>query len=125
MSLENEINRYMKIAHSLQAAIKYKYNFDVNRNKIRSVDGQDDMKHEYHVALLRAGVTNLLCEIGALVDLLAEKGIFTKEEYFAKANSMLTQEVENYQNEISRQMGGVKVEFHGLNLREEDENTRS
>ena len=113
----------MQIAHSLQAAVKYKYNFDINRGKVRTIDGQDDMKHEYHVALLRAGVNMMLCEIGALVELLVEKGVFTKEEYFQSANKMLTKEVGKYQNEISDMLGGAKVTFAGLGLGGQDENS--
>jgi hypothetical protein len=120
MSLEDEVKRYHRLAHSLQAAVKYKYSFDVNRNKVKSVDSVEDMRHEYHAALLRVGANMALVELGAVVKIMISKGIITEEEYMKMANDELEREINKYKDEISQLMGGIKIEFHGMGGFEDD-----
>jgi hypothetical protein len=54
---------------------------------------------------LRVGVNMALVEVAALAGLLIEKGVFTREEYDAALIKGLRQEVNSYEESLSRAMG--------------------
>lgn len=54
---------------------------------------------------LRTGLNGVLCDHGALVDLLIRKGLITEQEYWEASVKMLKTEVARYEEELSEKFG--------------------
>ena len=85
-------DRYLKAAHGMQAGVGFK------RDK-----GDQSPKH------LRVGVNTALVQQAALVELLIDKGLFSRLEYFTKLAECMERERDSYAEEISAEAGGAKV----------------
>lgn len=85
-----EVQRYNSLIHAMQTGVKFSHEHG-------STDGSP--KH------LRVGVNSAMCEAGAILHLLIEKGILTKLEYVQALNAKLEQEVNNYRQIVSDTTG--------------------
>lgn len=76
---------YMKAAHAMQAgvAIMMQYN-----------PRETEPKH------LRVGINSVMSDMGGLVSLLLEKGLFTREEYEASITEFMKREAASYKEKL-------------------------
>ncbi len=89
MTEENR-QRYLKAVHAMQSGVAMKKGL---------MHGETDTKH------LRVGVNSAMCDHAALVRLLMEKGILTKEEYTKAVADEMEREVERYKKELKELLG--------------------
>jgi hypothetical protein len=80
--------RYIKAAHAVQAAI----GFNPNKRAL-------EPKH------MRTGIDMTKADIGGLVTLLIEKGVFTSEEYVAAIEASAEREAAMHKQDVAREMG--------------------
>lgn len=88
---------YLGLMHAMQTGVAYSMGF--------MSSSECDPKH------LRVGLNSAMCELGALTDLLMEKGIMTWEEIMDKRIEYMQHEVEEYSQRLSKAMGS-DVELH-------------
>ena len=83
--------RYLVAAHAMQSGVKY--------------DMDTGMTNDTTPKHLRVGINSSLVDNSALVTLLVQKGVITKEEYFEALVMGMEAEVERYEFELSRHLG--------------------
>lgn len=83
--------RYHAHGHAIQTGIKVLMETGNAR--------QCETKH------MRTGIDLSKVDHAALVELLVEKGLFTRTEYFRKLEMMAARERERYQDEVQRVLG--------------------
>ena len=83
----NDRDRYMQNAHAMQSGVAMMMNYDTS-----SVEP----KH------LRVGVNSAMSDNAALVQLLIEKGILTKEEYEKAIADKMEEEKAFYEQKLSQ-----------------------
>jgi hypothetical protein len=79
--------RYMMAAHAMQTGVKMEMEADPDH-------AATSPKH------LRVGINSALSDQGALVALLIEKGVFTKEEYIKSIADFMEREAESYEQRL-------------------------
>jgi len=94
---EQKNKRYLELAHAIQCAA----GFMIEGN----YSNEGTPKH------LRTGVNMAMCEHGALVSLLVEKGIITEDEYADKMIEVLEKELQSYKDK-AKELTGADIEFH-------------
>lgn len=82
--------RYLVAAHGMQAGVAMEMNYKSEPTS---------PKH------LRVGVNSALVDIHGLVELLIEKGIFTKTEYIKHMADAMEVERKRYEDHISKVIG--------------------
>ena len=82
-----------ELTHAIQSGVKY----DMESRPLESHN--TDVKH------LRTGVNLGMSYHGALVVLLIEKGLFTKDEYVDKMIEFLRREVASYEKMLTERFG--------------------
>lgn len=87
--------RYYALAHAVQSGVGLRI--------------QTDLKHA-NPKHLRTGLNMAMCEHGALMQVLLEKGVVTEEEYYTAVMEMLEKEIESYQKWTEKNLG-MKVHF--------------
>lgn len=85
-SLEELSQEYTELCHAMQSGVEFR------RNKTDQTG-----KH------LRVGINTAMSDHGTLIELLLEKGVFTKEELAVKMVKYMRKEVETYQKEIEEE----------------------
>ena len=91
---EKKRDRYLALAHAIQSGVAMEL-------ELGSQAGNS--KH------LRTGLNMALCERGALMELLIEKGIITEDEYWDSILTVLEREVANTEERLSTMLNGAKV----------------
>ena len=81
----NDQERYEAAVHAMQTGVGV---------KMASNTKETQPKH------LRVGVNAAMCDHTALVQLLIERGVFSKEEYLTAIADEMEAEVERYQQEL-------------------------
>lgn len=82
----NKSDLIYDLCHAVQSGVKYD----------SDSGGEENQKH------LRTGINLAMCDHGALVLLLMEKGLFTEEEYQDSRIKILQIEVEKYEELLSK-----------------------
>jgi len=89
---EREIlNRYHAHGHAIQTGIKVLLGCNAT--------------HECEPKHLRVGISLSKTDHAGLVELLIEKGLFTRQEYFQKMEKMAAKERQNYQDRVRLVLG--------------------
>jgi hypothetical protein len=83
--------RYEAVGHAMQSGVEYLRHNDPS---------ETESKH------LRVGVNMAMCEAGAIVNLLVEKGFFTYEEYYERLIEFIERDVASYQEKLKAIYGG-------------------
>lgn len=83
---------YARLTHALQSGVAAKMQHE-------GQGGSTSPKH------LRTGVNMALCDSGALIELLIDKGVITKQEIRNALCSKLEAEVKGYEKELSEIYG--------------------
>lgn len=86
MTLEEKKKKYQSLAHAIQAGVAALMEIEPKHT---------EPKH------LRVGVNMALCEQGALITLLFQKGIITEDEYWDANIAKLEEEKANYEKVIN------------------------
>jgi hypothetical protein len=86
------LDEYKRLAHAIQTGIAYEMEFDA---------AVTAPKH------LRTGLNASMSDFGSLGRLLIEKGVITKEEYFAAMLDGLHREVEMYEERLRTRFGAT------------------
>ena len=89
--------RYSRAGHRVQTAIAFLMGLGAG------ADPGTSPKH------LRVGVDLRASDAKGLVDLLIEKGVFTKAEYLEAVAKAAEEEADSYEAKLAEQMGGVNV----------------
>lgn len=85
MSEKDDLRRYREAAHAMQTAVA----IDHER-------GSDDATPKH----LRVGINAAMVNDDALIHILIEKGIITREEYLAALAAAMEREVARYREEL-------------------------
>ena len=86
--------RYQKACHAMQSGVAMEMQIGGRAH---------EPKH------LRVGVNSAMVEGSALVQLLIEKGLFTKEEWARALAVSMENEVRSYEARLSQSLGGQKI----------------
>ena len=89
-------DRLVQLSHAMQTGVAY----EIEKTPSNSATSP---KH------LRTGVNAAMVEHAALVELLVEKGIITLEEFLERNCAKMQEEVDKYEERLSKAYGGVKV----------------
>lgn len=81
---------YEALCHTMQSGVAMEMNYSTSST---------EPKH------LRVGVNSALVDGAALAKLLMLKGVFTEEEYYEAIRDQMKEEVERYQDILSRKLG--------------------
>jgi len=87
---EEQMAEYLHLAHAVQTGVAYEQQID-------PTDGTP--KH------LRVGINLLRSDQAAIAELLMEKGVFTREEYYESILKWMRKEVETYEKSLSAHYG--------------------
>ena len=87
---EENIARFDAAARAMQSGVAAKMTFDAS---------ETSPKH------LRVGVNSAHVSDAALLDLLIEKGLVTKEEFFEKLATWMEKEADGYKKEVNAHYG--------------------
>lgn len=90
--LDHVTARYYAALHAMQTGVKM----------LREVDPGDGDTGECSPKHLRVGVNSSLQSVGALVELLIEKGVLTELEYFTKLANSAEADVRSYEQRLSQ-----------------------
>ena len=90
MTLDELRNRYMALAHAMQAGVAMEMNYWLSPT---------DPKH------LRVGVNAVMSDHGGLVTLLIKKGLITEQEYMEEIVAAMEREKLAYEARISERVG--------------------
>ena len=90
MDMQDDMERYMQAAHAMQTGVATEQG-----------RGSDDGSPKH----LRVGVNATKVEIGALVGLLIERGLFTRESYVRALADAMEAEVREYEGRLSEATG--------------------
>lgn len=96
MTLDEKRKKYDDLLHAMQSgvAMTLEINYVENPNR-----------HEATPKHLRVGVNSAMVGNGALLSLLAEKGILTEDEYLDHLIKAMEREVESYRSKLSKRLG--------------------
>lgn len=91
-SMQEYIQRWKDASHAMQSGVM----FEIELSKKKGQKEQSiEPKH------LRVGINNALCDHTALINLLIEKGVFTKLEYVKAAALEMELEKKRYEDRIN------------------------
>lgn len=90
MTDEEMQREYRALAHAMQSGIAALLNYDRDMASPKN---------------LRVGVNMAMVEIGALVDLLAKKGVFTEQEIGEAIIENQKKEIDNYRKAYAEHLG--------------------
>jgi hypothetical protein len=90
----------------MQAGVKYLSEFRASKG-LPITDEQSDLGPKH----LRTGVNNAMCEHGALVALMIDKGLIKYEDYLRVQLEFMEREVNSYKRKIKDEFG-IDVELH-------------
>lgn len=99
MSPQQKKEYYYQLMHAVQSGTKFYMSWATEG---RGSKIAQEVPSEFHLELLRAGLANVMCEFGAIVDLLMKKGILTEEEVINKFIEYYQSEVRSYERKISQ-----------------------
>ena len=88
----NDDERYQRAAHAMQTGVEF------SKDKT-----SQEPKH------LRVGINSAMSDMGGLVTLLIEKGVFTHDEYVAAIADAMEREVESYRKQLQEEYPGSKI----------------
>ncbi len=104
-------DEYMKestrLGHAIQTGVMYDHQ-DLGF-ELETAGQLATNVYSEHPKHLRTGINMLMCDLGALVGLLVEKGVITESDYYIKSVEMLELEVAKYEADLSRRRGGTKI----------------
>jgi hypothetical protein len=90
---EEFLAEYTRLAHAVQSGVAFDHGAG-------SQDGTP--KH------LRTGLNCVMADLGSVVKLLLDKGVITKDEYFAAILDGLRREIQRYEQRLTPR-GGIKI----------------
>jgi len=95
---QQDTDRYLIAAHAMQSGVKMMMNYTHPEAQTAddAIDPDTGPKH------LRVGVNTAMSDHGALVMLLIDKGIITRDDYDAAIADSMEREVHNYEKEIEK-----------------------
>lgn len=99
----NPSDRYLGTAHALQSAERFTY--EQLRRLCPSYPSSDLPMGQFRPHLIRSGLDGLLCEFGAIVDLLLTKGMLTKEEIAEKFEEYYRRDIDRLRAEMAERTG--------------------
>ena len=104
-------DRYLKAIHAMQSGVKMMINYE--HPEIQTADNAPDPstgpKH------LRVGINSAMSDHTALVHLLLDKGIITRDDYEASLADQMESEVRMYEKDIEEAMfnkTGNRISVH-------------
>jgi hypothetical protein len=84
------LERANELGHAIQSGVLYT---------------MDTGGNEHEPKILRTCINISMCDHVTLLQLLIDKGIITREEYFEKRLEYMEREVKNYENNLSKKVG--------------------
>jgi len=87
-TIEEKEQLYTNLLHAMQSGVKY----------ANEPNESEEVKPKH----LRVGINAAMSDHAALVELLVDKGVFTKEEYLDKIIRYMKLEVNMYETELSQ-----------------------
>lgn len=92
MTMDDDRARYLAAAHAMQSGV-------AKEMVLSPATAAATQKH------LRVGLNSAMADQGGLAQLLIEKGVFTRAEYFAAVADSMEQERAKYEALLSAQLG--------------------
>lgn len=99
-SRNKKFELYEKLAHAVQSGVAY--TLAIDHPEVEDINKDDNLREHKH---LRTGIDTSKADLGALVSLLIEKGLFTEDEYIDSLVMYMLNEKRRYEESLSKHYG--------------------